>query len=300
MQTLDLGSLANRLVAERRVGSVVAVTSLSTGNPALQRLDQSGLDLLVSLQYAEQEQASQPGARRLGGLAELRHRAEAMALWGRFDLAVVDPFHSYDSSWECLGLALALLRPGGVMLVHDCLPPLELTQQSFVDGDWCGVTFAAFHDLGEARGLHWFTLNADFGIGVAVATGPGSTASPAADAVAQRLRSHEAALARYTLDPFLLMRAIDPDRLDDALERVTAGRPVEELIDEFPGWPSALNTETTPLPPDLRIAALERELDRAWAQLDRLARPRGQLAALSRSVPRALRARLHRARGRAT
>lgn len=98
MQTLDLGSLANRLVAERRVGSVVAVTSLSTGNPALQRLDQSGLDLLVSLQYAEQEQASQPGARRPGGLAELRHRAEAMALWGRFDLAVVDPFHSYDSS----------------------------------------------------------------------------------------------------------------------------------------------------------------------------------------------------------
>lgn len=300
MQTVDLGSLANRLVAERRVGSVVAVTSLSTGNPALQRLDQSGLDLLVSLQYAERKQTSAPGARRPGGLADLRDRAAAMALWGRFDLAVVDPYHSYDSSSECLDIALELLRPGGVMLVHDCLPPLELTQESFVDGDWCGVTFAAFHDLCEARGLHWFTLNADFGIGVAVAPGPGSMAAPATEAVAQPLRTHDVALARYTLDPFLLMRAIDTDRLDEALERVTAGRPVDELVDEFPGWPSALNTETAPLPADLKIAALQRELDRAWVALDRLARPRGQLAALSRSVPRALRIRLARARGKST
>lgn len=290
MHAVDLGSLANRLIAKGPLAAVVTLTSASTGNPALQRLELSGLDVLVALQYAD---ADQPVAgRRLQSLAGVRSQVARLGLEGRMDLAVVDPYHSYESSRECLELGLALLRPGGALLVHDCLPPLELTGQAFVDGDWCGVTFAAFRDVCRARGLPWFTLNSDFGIGVAVAAPP-STARPGTAPPPL-----PETIASYERDPYAVMNVVDVADLEVALARVSAGRAVDDLVASFPGWEDALVGTAPALPPEARIANLERELDAARHEVGEWHRASRQLAGLRTSVPAAVRARVARARGR--
>lgn len=288
MHAVDLGSLANRLIVEGRLAAVATLTSASTGNPALQRLELAGLDLLVALQYAD---AGQPAAaRRLQTLAGVRRQVDELGLRGRMDLAVVDPYHSYESSRDCLELGLDLLAPGGTMLVHDCLPPLELTGETFVDEAWCGVTFAAFRDVCRARGLRWFTLNTDFGLGVVVAGESSSAAiGPAAPPLAETR-------ARYEQDPYAVMNVVDVADLHDALGRISSGRGVDDLVPDFPGWDDALVDEAPPVDPEVRVANLQRELDRARHELGQWHRPRRQLAALSRSVPAAVRARIERAR----
>lgn len=288
MHAVDLGSLANRLIAEGRLAAVATLTSASTGNPALQRLELAGLDLFVALQYADPDQPAP--ARRLQTLADVRRQVGELGLRGRMDLAVVDPFHSYDSSQECLELGLDLLRPGGMMLVHDCLPPLEHTGETFVAEAWCGVTFAAFRDLCRARGLRWFTLNTDFGLGVVVA---GESSSAPVGAEAPPLAE---TLAHYERDPYAVMNVVDVADLPEALGRVSSGRDVDDLVRDFPGWESALVDRAPPVDLEVRVANLERELDGARHELGQWHRPRRQLAGLYRSVPTAVRLRVERAR----
>lgn len=291
MHEVDLGSLANRLIRQGRPAAVATITSSSTGNPALQRLDLSGLDLFVGLQYADADQPV-PG-RRLQSLADVSRQVTELGLRGRIDLAVVDPYHSYTSSFACLGLGLDLLRPGGTMLVHDCLPPLSLTGQTFVEGAWCGVTFAAFRDACRARGLRWFTLNADFGLGVVVAGDAGAgTAAPVEPVPLAET------LAQYEQDPYAVMNVIDVADLDEALARVSSGRDVADLVPTFAGWEGALVEGAPAVPPEVRIATLQRDLDTAHHELGEWLRPRRQLAGLAHSVPGALRARVERARSR--
>lgn len=289
MRALDLGSLANWLIAEGETRAVATVTSASTGNPALQRLELAGLDLLVALQYAHPDQQP-PGRRRLQSLDGLRRSIDEMGLPGRMDLVVADPFHSYASSLECLGLALDLLRPGGIMLVHDCLPPLELTGETYVEGSWCGVTFAAFRDLCRSRGLAWFTINTDFGLGVVAATDGPRSPEVAAPPLSETL-------AAYAQDPYAVMQVVDVADADEALARIGDGRGVADLARPFPGWEHLLFRAAPALPPDVRIGNLERELDRARHELGEWHRPRRQVAGLVRSVPSALRLRLGRLRG---
>ncbi len=291
MHAVDLGSLANRLILQGRLAAVASLTSASTGNPALQRLELAGLDLFVALQYADRDQPVH--ARRPQSLAEVRGQVTRHGLAGRMELAVVDPHHSYESSRECLELGLTLLRPGGVMLVHDCLPPLELTGETFVDGDWCGVTFAAFRDVCRARGLRWFTVNADFGLGVVVApdTPPGQPGQPgpAAPPLAETMASYER-------DPYAVMQVVDVADLDTALDRVAAGHDVDDLVASFPGWASALDQSTPPVPLEKRVANLQRELDTARHELGEWQRARRQLAGLRHSLPESVRFRLGRLR----
>src|SRR3954451_1271117 len=42
-----------------------------------------------------------------------------------YDVVLVDPFHEYGTSWRDLEAAFSLIRPGGCLVVHDCLPPDE-------------------------------------------------------------------------------------------------------------------------------------------------------------------------------
>ena len=86
----------------------------------------------------------------------------------RFDLMLVDPFHTYAASARDLAAAFALLEPGGALVVHDCLPPNEaLAVPHFKPGAWCGVTYKAFLDFVLARrDLRYLTVDADYGCGV--------------------------------------------------------------------------------------------------------------------------------------
>ena len=84
-----------------------------------------------------------------------------------YDVILADPYHSYAGSLDDLRSAWRLLVPGGTLVVHDCNPataqhasPLE------TEGIWCGRTFEAFLDFVRCDELPYFTIDADYGIGV--------------------------------------------------------------------------------------------------------------------------------------
>jgi hypothetical protein len=86
----------------------------------------------------------------------------------RYDLILVDPWHTYATSRRDIEEALAMLNPGGFIVVHDCLPPDEATTTpDFVPGSWCGLTYQAYLDVVTSRrDLVYRTVAIDFGCGV--------------------------------------------------------------------------------------------------------------------------------------
>ena len=89
-----------------------------------------------------------------------------------YDVILADPHHSYEDSLNDLRSAWRLLVPGGTLVVHDCNPataqhasPLE------TEGIWCGRTFEAFLDFVRCDELPYFTIDADYGIGVILKDG---------------------------------------------------------------------------------------------------------------------------------
>lgn len=86
----------------------------------------------------------------------------------RFDIILVDPFHEYETSYRDLRIAFDLIDEGGVLVVHDCLPPnAALATPEFVGGDWCGVTYKAYLDFVCARrDLQYRTVDTDYGCGI--------------------------------------------------------------------------------------------------------------------------------------
>ena len=85
-----------------------------------------------------------------------------------FDIILVDPHHTYECSARDIQEAFRIVAPGGAVVVHDCLPPNQAAASpSFVQGEWCGVTYKAYIDfvLGNPY-LDYFTVDADYGCGV--------------------------------------------------------------------------------------------------------------------------------------
>lgn len=92
----------------------------------------------------------------------------------RYDIVFVDPWHAYDTSMADLHGALCLLKPGGIIVVHDCNPhDIETMTPEHRAGDWCGVTYQAFVDfvLGCAP-AGYCVVDSDYGCGVVF--GPGT------------------------------------------------------------------------------------------------------------------------------
>ena len=85
-----------------------------------------------------------------------------------FDIALVDPWHEYETSWRDLNEAFRLLPAGGTLVVHDCLPDrAELTAPQYTPGAWCGRTFEAYVDFVHSRNdLTFYTVDCDYGCGV--------------------------------------------------------------------------------------------------------------------------------------
>ena len=91
-----------------------------------------------------------------------------------FDTALIDPFHEYGTSWRDLDEGIKLIGPGGALVVHGCLPPRrELVSPTYTEGDWCGVTYAAYIDfVSERDDLDFYTVATDYGCGVIKKRGP--------------------------------------------------------------------------------------------------------------------------------
>ena len=88
----------------------------------------------------------------------------------KLDICLVDGWHTYDCTIRDLTLAYDLLADGGVLVVHDCLPPTELMASPvWRPGSWCGVAYKAFLDFVLARNdFDYCTVNVDYGCGIIV------------------------------------------------------------------------------------------------------------------------------------
>jgi hypothetical protein len=86
----------------------------------------------------------------------------------RFDLVFVDPYHSHDCSRGDLERGLALLAPGGTLVVHDCHPTrASLAVAEPRDDEWMGHTYVAFLDFVRDRvELDFCVVDMDYGCGV--------------------------------------------------------------------------------------------------------------------------------------
>ncbi len=99
-------------------------------------------------------------------LSEIRRRGTS------YDVMLVDGFHVYDDAVRDLREAVALLAPGGAMVVHDVLPASwEIASPSSHMGEWSGSTFEAFLDVVLCNdAIEYYTLDTDYGCAVATKT----------------------------------------------------------------------------------------------------------------------------------
>lgn len=96
------------------------------------------------------------------------------------DVALIDGLHTYAQAYRDITNVLGYLNPGGLILVHDCLPataaqawPAESHEQAWAhngpdwDGYWTGDTWKA---IVAVRSLHAdcdaCVLHCDFGVGL--------------------------------------------------------------------------------------------------------------------------------------
>jgi hypothetical protein len=94
--------------------------------------------------------------------------ATVYALGLRYDIVLVDSFHTHETSYRDMADALGVLADTGTIIVHDCLPPSEnLVSPDWAPGDWCGVSFVAYVDfLNDHPDLAYATVDADYGCGI--------------------------------------------------------------------------------------------------------------------------------------
>ena len=98
-----------------------------------------------------------------------------------FDVVFVDGLHTYEQSYRDVLNALAVLRPDGVVLVHDCNPQTaaaaapSLAEAARTDGfagDWNGDVYRAIVRLRTDPELDVSVLDADQGVAVVTRGAP--------------------------------------------------------------------------------------------------------------------------------
>lgn len=139
----------------------------------------------------------QPGARYFATTSdEFFARDAPSVLAAGVDVVFVDGLHTYDQTFRDISHALPYLTPGGLILVHDCLPVSEAEARPAPtydearrlngpgwNGLWTGDGWKAMVAVraGLAPGRGW-VLNCDHGVGVVYrATGGRQLALTAAE-----------------------------------------------------------------------------------------------------------------------
>jgi len=216
-----LRSIAAAIQARR----CVLVTSETTGNPLLEDVSIGGFDMMASLRYSD---AMPEGSGSLG-YRTIDRVAEEVRRLGQFDVAFVDPFHSYEASLTAFNSLVGCTRERGWMVVHDCLPPYLLASDVYQNGPWCGSTYAAFRDVASTSGRAWFVVDSDFGLGV---LGPAQTSRLVQDSVppevVTRWNTADIESKRELLRDCgkALMRAIPAERFDELFSAILRNEPV--------------------------------------------------------------------------
>lgn len=85
----------------------------------------------------------------------------------KFDIIFIDGLHTEEQCTKDIINALEALTEGGMILVHDCLPPTEECQQRTCLLGWWGTSWKSFASLRmNNQNLTMYTVDTDCGIGV--------------------------------------------------------------------------------------------------------------------------------------
>lgn len=86
------------------------------------------------------------------------------------DICLVDGWHTYPAASRDIARMYDILQDGGILVVHDCLPPNRKTANpSFRQGNWCGVSYKAFLDFVLTEpSADYLTINSDYGCGLII------------------------------------------------------------------------------------------------------------------------------------
>jgi hypothetical protein len=79
-----------------------------------------------------------------------------------FDVVFIDGYHHHDQAWRDIRGSLAILNPGGAIVMHDCLPP-DAAHEAL---DLCGTVWRAFAKARCLPDLEAFTGAFDYGVGI--------------------------------------------------------------------------------------------------------------------------------------
>ena len=81
---------------------------------------------------------------------------------GAFDIIFIDGDHRHAQVMKDVEGALAVLNPGGTIVMHDCLPPDEKHEAPFL----CGTVWRAFAKLRTRLDLDCVVGDYDYGCGI--------------------------------------------------------------------------------------------------------------------------------------
>jgi len=168
-QELNKARLINHLAEVHGYRHYLELCTLSTGRRYAE-IDRSQLETCVRLMYRCPDDFDDglPIDYRSSSL-DIGECLKTISDEGRrFDIALVDSWHEYATSWRDLVEGFLLIREGGTLVVHDCLPPRsEIAVANYIPGEWCGVGYQAYVDfISQRRDLAVYTVDTDYGCGV--------------------------------------------------------------------------------------------------------------------------------------
>lgn len=105
---------------------------------------------------------AQGGTHRMPSDAFFEHNTET------FDVIFIDGLHTYDQVRRDVLNALACVRPGGWIALHDMLPRtwIEHHVPMVTQGDWTGDVWKVAIELAKTPGIRFHIVQIDHGVGV--------------------------------------------------------------------------------------------------------------------------------------
>ena len=85
------------------------------------------------------------------------------------DIIFIDGLHEHNQVWRDINNSLSILTPGGVIILHDCLPTSEKMQEYHTESQdalWTGDVWKAFVKARAELPYELYTIDTDFGCGI--------------------------------------------------------------------------------------------------------------------------------------
>ena len=87
-----------------------------------------------------------------------------------FDIILIDGLHEHNQVYRDIKNSLEHLNPGGVIILHDCLPTTEYMQRTLYESQygyaWTGDVWKAFTKARAELPYLMYTIDTDFGCGI--------------------------------------------------------------------------------------------------------------------------------------